>query len=139
MDSERVRGLVTSYSPSGVRLRAVAAVLPALGRSAAGPLGPRTRLSARPLSPESDEAARIARGEIGGSPDGTHLWPPSPTAPGQLPPGAPNRLGAAPGDEARQEPAILVGTAESPWPSPHRAGARRGSENAAPPLLPGVC
>src|SRR5438552_11949962 len=35
-------------SPSGVRLRAVAAVLPALGRSAAGPLGPRTRLSARP-------------------------------------------------------------------------------------------
>src|SRR5207237_5753349 len=35
-------------SPSGLRLRAVAAVLPAPGRSAAGPLGPRSRLSARP-------------------------------------------------------------------------------------------
>src|SRR6059058_5860740 len=58
MDSERVRGLVTSYPPSGVRLRAVAAVLPAPCRSAAGPLGPRTRLSARPLIGRADRSRR---------------------------------------------------------------------------------
>src|SRR3954452_9442072 len=52
----RERGVRTSAnrervsSASGVRLRPAAAVLPALGRFAAGPLGPRLRLSAQPLS-----------------------------------------------------------------------------------------